>query len=222
MNLAIFDLDRTLTKVGTYTPFLIFAALHRAPWRLALLALWVLAMSGYVIGLFSRKNLKEIGFFLLIGRRIPAEALQRLAKEFARLTLAKIMAASAQSQIQSEKRRGSVLMVATASPDFYAAEIGSLLGFDLVVATRQSRLPNGDYSFRILGENCYGPSKLRMVEKACAQDERLRNMRHSTFYSDSASDAPMFCWATQGMAVNPDRRLRKLAAKHGWPILETA
>jgi HAD superfamily hydrolase (TIGR01490 family) len=222
MNLAIFDLDRTLTKVGTYTPFLIFAALHRAPWRLALLALWVLAMSGYVIGLFSRKNLKEIGFFLLIGRRIPAEALQRLAKEFARLTLAKNMAASAQSQIQSEKRRGSVLMVATASPDFYAAEIGSLLGFDLVVATRQSRLPNGDYSFRILGENCYGPSKLRMVEKACAQDERLRNMRHSTFYSDSASDAPMFCWATQGMAVNPDRRLRKLAAKHGWPILETA
>ena len=222
MNLAIFDLDRTLTKVGTYTPFLIFAALHRAPWRLALLALWVLAMSGYVIGLFSRKNLKEIGFFLLIGRRIPAEALQRLAKEFARLTLAKNMAASAQSQIQSEKRRGSVLMVATASPDFYAAEIGSLLGFDLVVATRQSRLPNGDYSFRILGENCYGQSKLRMVEKACAQDERLRNMRHSTFYSDSASDAPMFCWATQGMAVNPDRRLRKLAAKHGWPILETA
>jgi phosphatidylglycerophosphatase C len=222
MNLAIFDLDRTLTKVGTYTPFLIFAALHRAPWRLALLALWVLAMSGYVIGLFSRKNLKEIGFFLLIGRRIPAEALQGLAKEFARLTLAKNMAASAQTHIQSEKRRGSVLMVATASPDFYAAEIGSLLGFDLVVATRQSRLPNGDYSFRILGENCYGPSKLRMVEKACAQDERLRNMRHSTFYSDSASDAPMFCWATQGMAVNPDRRLRKLAAKHGWPILETA
>jgi phosphoserine phosphatase len=153
MNLAIFDLDRTLTKVGTYTPFLIFAALHRAPWRLALLALWVLAMSGYVIGLFSRKNLKEIGFFLLIGRRIPAEALQRLAKEFARLTLAKNMAAGAQSQIQSEKRRGSVLMVATASPDYYAAEIGSLLGFDLVVATRQSRLPNVDYRLLILVEN---------------------------------------------------------------------
>lgn len=222
MNLAIFDLDRTLTKVGTYTPFLIFAALHRAPWRLALLALWVLAMGGYVIGLFSRKNLKEIGFFLLIGRRIPAEALQSLAKKFASLTLTKNMAASAQAHIQSEQKRGSVLMVATASPDFYAAEIGSLLGFDLVVATRQSRLSNGDYSFRILGENCYGPAKLRMVEKACAQDNQLRDVRHSTFYSDSASDAPMFCWATQAVAVNPDRQLRKLAAEHGWPILEAA
>jgi phosphatidylglycerophosphatase C len=222
MNLAIFDLDRTLTKVGTYTPFLIFAALHRAPWRLALLALWVLAMGGYVIGLVSRKNLKEIGFFLLIGRRIPAEALQRLAKDFARLTLTKNMAQRAQSQIQAEQKRGAALMLATASPDFYAAEISFLLGFDMVVATRQSRLPNGDYGFRILGDNCYGAAKLIMVEAACSRDERLRNMRHSTFYSDSASDAPMFCWATQGMAVNPDRRLRKLAAKHGWPILEFA
>jgi len=222
MNLAIFDLDRTLTKVGTYTPFLIFAALHRAPWRLALLVLWVLAMLGYVIGLFSRKSLKEIGFFLLIGRRIPAEALHRLAKDFAKRTLAKNMAPGAQKHIQIEQKQGALLMLATASPDFYAIEIATLLGFEMVVATCQSRFPNGDYSFRIQDENCYGMAKLRMVEAACAQEERLRDVHHSTFYSDSASDAPMFCWATQGMAVNPDRRLRKLAAEHGWPILDVA
>ncbi|MEY3659083.1 MAG: hypothetical protein RL425_1844 [Pseudomonadota bacterium] len=222
MNLAVFDLDRTLTKVGTYTPFLIFAALHRAPWRLALLMLWILAMSGYVIGLLSRKNLKEIGFFLLIGRQIPADTLQHLAKEFARRTLAKNISPSAQGHIQAEQKRGAALMLATASPDFYAAEIGALLGFEIVVATRQARLPNGEYSFRIQGENCYGLAKLRMVKAACAQDARLRDLRHSTFYSDSASDSPMLFWATQGMAVNPDRRLRKLAAQQGWPILECA
>lgn len=222
MNLAIFDLDRTLTKVGTYTPFLIFAAFHRAPWRLVLLALWVLALTGYVIGLFSRKNLKEIGFFLLIGRRVKAETLHQLAKKFASRTLSKNIAPAALEHIQTEQNRGSILMLATASPDFYATEIAALLGIEMVVATRQSRFPNGDYSFRILGENCYGSVKLRMVEAAYAQDERLRDMRHSTFYSDSASDAPMLYWATQAMAVNPDRRLRKLAARHGWPILDVA
>jgi phosphatidylglycerophosphatase C len=219
MNLAIFDLDRTLTKIGTYTPFLIFAALHRAPWRLPLLAVWLVAMLGYVVGLFSRKKLKQIGFFLLIGRQIPAERLHRLARDFAHRTLARNMYAPAQTYLQDEQKRGALLMLATASPDFYAVEIGALLGFDLVVATQQARLPNGAYSFRIHGENCYGTAKLRMVEAACAREERLRDIDHTTFYSDSASDAPMLYWATQAMAVNPDRRLRRMAAEHGWPVV---
>ncbi|MBU6253441.1 MAG: HAD-IB family hydrolase, partial [Alphaproteobacteria bacterium] len=75
MAVAIFDLDRTLTKYATYTPFLIFAAFHRAPWRLLLLPLWLVAMLGYVAGIFSRKTLKEIGFYLLIGRVIGADTL---------------------------------------------------------------------------------------------------------------------------------------------------
>ena len=72
MAVAIFDLDRTLTKYATYTPFLIFAAFHRAPWRLLLLPVWLVSMIGYGLRVFSRKRLKEIGFLLLVGRGIAS------------------------------------------------------------------------------------------------------------------------------------------------------
>ena len=34
-DLAIYDMDRTVTRRATYTPFLLHCALRRAPWRLA-------------------------------------------------------------------------------------------------------------------------------------------------------------------------------------------
>jgi len=38
------------------------------------------------------------------------------------------------------------------------------------------------------------------------------------FYSDSSSDRPVFDWADRAVAVNPSRRLRRLAARRGWAI----
>ena len=45
-QLAIYDMDKTITRKATYTPFLIHAALRLGPWRLLLLPivlLWVIA-----------------------------------------------------------------------------------------------------------------------------------------------------------------------------------
>ena len=36
-DLAIYDMDRTVTRRATYTPFLLHCAVRRAPWRLLLL-----------------------------------------------------------------------------------------------------------------------------------------------------------------------------------------
>ena len=36
-DLAIYDMDRTVTRHATYTPFLLHCAMRRAPWRLLLL-----------------------------------------------------------------------------------------------------------------------------------------------------------------------------------------
>jgi phosphoserine phosphatase len=41
---------------------------------------------------------------------------------------------------------------------------------------------------------------------------------HVRFYSDHASDAPVFEWADEPVAVNPHDRLRKLAGERGWPV----
>ena len=36
-DFAIYDMDRTVTRRATYTPFLLHCALRRAPWRLLLI-----------------------------------------------------------------------------------------------------------------------------------------------------------------------------------------
>ena len=48
MDLAIYDMDRTVTRRATYTSFLLHCALRRAPWRLLFLPLVVGSMLAYV------------------------------------------------------------------------------------------------------------------------------------------------------------------------------
>ena len=69
---------------------------------------------------------------------------------------------------------------------------------------------------KILGENCYGPAKLSMVTDWLAKSGLSRG--HVRFYSDHASDAPVFEWADEPVAVNPHDRLRRLAAERGWTV----
>jgi phosphoserine phosphatase len=47
----------------------------------------------------------------------------------------------------------------------------------------------------------------------------LRGMHgHVRFYSDHVSDRPAFEWADEPVAVNPHRKLRRLAKQHVWHI----
>jgi len=209
MAVAIFDLDRTLTKYATYTPFLIFAAFHRAPWRLLLLPVWLVSMIGYVLRVFSRKRLKEIGFLLLVGRQIPTDKMDKLAADFADLMVTYNIFPAAQARLAHERADGAKLILATASPDFYAHEI----------AARLDRPIPGLLSHRISGENCYGAAKLDMVRTALAKGSAATETR---FYSDSASDAPLLDWVDTAYAVNPDKALRRLARQKGWSVLDFA
>lgn len=219
MAVAIFDLDRTLTKYATYTPFLIFAAFHRAPWRLLLLPVWLVSMIGYGLRVFSRKRLKEIGFLLLVGRQISTDKMDKLAADFADLMVNHNIFPAAQARLAQERAHGAKLILATASPDFYAQEIANRLGFDEVIATRQDRPGPGLLSYRISGENCYGAAKLDMVRTALAKGTASKETR---FYSDSASDAPLLDWVDSAFAVNPDTALRRLARLKGWSVLDFA
>ena len=67
-QLAIYDMDRTITRNPTYTPFLIHAALRLAPWRLLLLPAVMVTMLLYLAKLIDRGRLKEINYDLLVGR----------------------------------------------------------------------------------------------------------------------------------------------------------
>ena len=88
MDLAIYDMDRTVTRRPTYTSFLLHCARRRAPWRLLFLPLVVGSMLAYVAGLISRARLKEINHKLLLGASIRPADLKPLVDSFAEAQVA--------------------------------------------------------------------------------------------------------------------------------------
>ncbi|MBA3666990.1 MAG: HAD-IB family hydrolase [Sphingomonas sp.] len=215
-DLAIYDMDRTVTRRATYTPFLLHCALHRAPWRLLLLPIVGLSMLAYVAKAIDRARLKEINHRLLLGhKRHPAE-LKLLIDSFANATLANNVRPGARAAIARDRAEGRRVVMATASYRFYAREIAEQLGFNDCIGTNSILGLDERVHAKIDGDNCYGPAKLKMVAEWLAESGLERG--HVRFYSDHASDAPVFEWADEPVAVNPHDRLRKLAAERGWQV----
>ena len=218
MDLAVYDLDRTITRHATYTPFLIHCALRRAPWRLLFLPLVILSMLAYVARIIDRAKLKEINHALLIGRHIHPRDLKPLVDSFADATVAGNVRPGARRAIARDKGQGRRLVLATASYRLYAEAIAERLGFDDVIGTGSIIGLDERVHARIMGENCYGPAKLRMIADWVEKSGLTGKHGHVRFYSDHASDQPAFEWADEPIAVNPHDRLRRLAAARGWQV----
>jgi HAD superfamily hydrolase (TIGR01490 family) len=217
-DLAVYDMDRTVTKRATYTPFLLHCALRRAPWRLLLLPLVALSMLAYVARLIDRARLKEINHRLLLGGRIHASDLQPLVESFAESQVLANVRPGALKAIARDKAEGRRVVLATASYRLYADAIAARLGFDDVIGTGSMIGLDDRVHAKIAGENCYGPAKMRMIAD-WVEASGLKGVHgHVRFYSDHASDAPAFEWSDEPVAVNPHSKLRRLAAQRGWAI----
>ncbi|MEN2749279.1 HAD-IB family hydrolase [Sphingomonas sp. T9W2] len=219
-DLAIYDMDKTITRVATWTPFLRHALKERGRGALWLLPIAGIAVTGYVLRFYGRDRLKEMTHRLVLGRAVPGERLADTARAFARATVATGLLDGARARIEADRAEGRMLVLATASYRFYAQEIAALLGFDAVIATNCAEEGGGNVLARIDGENCYGAAKLRAIEAWAAEQGIARGDVAVRFYSDHVSDAPVFDWADEPFPVNAHAPLKALARKKGWPVLD--
>ena len=150
--LSIFDFDRTITRKGTYTPWLIFWARREAPWRLALLPVAVLYGLGYFCRLVSRGRRKELNQSLLMGRSVPLARGAAVAEAYAAQVCQRNVFAGALDRLAIERAEGRRIVLATASFAFYVEAIAARLGIADVIATR-SVIEGDRLVARIDGEN---------------------------------------------------------------------
>jgi HAD superfamily hydrolase (TIGR01490 family) len=217
-ELAIYDLDRTLTRRATYTPFLLHCAVRRAPWRLLLLPFVVISVLAYAVKIIDRGKLKEINHRLLLGRWIHPRDLKTLVDSFADATVAGNIRPGAHKAIARDKAEGRRLVLATASYRLYADAIAERLGFDDVIGTGSVIGLDERIRSRIHGENAYGEAKMRMIAEWLHKSGLKDRHGHVRFYSDHASDEPTFNWVDEPVAVNPHGPLERLANSRGWAI----
>lgn len=218
LRIAIYDMDKTITRRPTWTPFLLSSAWHFARWRLIFVPVLALLVVGYAARLVSRAGLKEAAQYLMIGRATDARRVRAMADRFADRLTASGLFPQALAQMADDRAAGCRLVLATASFDFYVRAIAERLGVDDVIATGSASSPSGQVLAKIAGENCYGPAKLAMIRDWMAHTHIDRDATHIRFYSDHVSDSPTLAWADEAVAVNPHPPLRALALAKGWAI----
>lgn len=215
-RIAIYDMDRTITIKGTYTPFLLHVAARMAPWRMVFIILVPFMMLAYVLRLIPRSRLKEINQTLMIGHNVRRARLQPHIESYADRVLARNVRQGALERIARDRAEGYRLVLATASYRLYVEAIARRLGFDAVIATDHLGQDLDYVRARIAGENCYDAAKLRMIQSWMSGEGISRADCHVRAYSDHVSDAPMLEFADEGYATNPHPPLARLALLRGW------
>lgn len=220
VRLAIYDMDRTITFRGTYTPFLLHVARRLAPWRLLLAPLVLLAMLAYVLKLIPRSRLKEINQHLMIGGNVRRARLAPHIESFADAVLTRNVRRGALERIAQDRAEGYRLVLATASYRLYVDAIARRLGFDAVIATDHLGQEMDYVRAKIAGDNCYDVAKLTMIRAWMAGQGIKREETYIRAYSDHVSDAPMLDFADEAYAANPHAPLARLAQERRWTRLD--
>ena len=215
IRVAVFDLDRTITRYATYTPFLLGFAIRHRPWMLLALPAILGAFVAYRFKAISRSKLKSFMLRLMVGEANES-TLKAYAAQFADGMTQRQSYAGAINAIAKHRAKGAQLIMATASFDFIAEPIGNALGFDRVIAT-QSASSGGVLIPKVLGENCYGDEKLRRVEEELA-DQGV-SWDAVAFYSDHHTDIPLMERAGCPVPVNGSAKLDRWALERGIAML---
>ena len=203
---VIFDLDRTITRNGTFMPFLIYYACRQNPLRLLFLPVIIVLMLGYTLKLLDRKQLKSLMYGLIIGNPDKAD-LDRICTAFVDRTLDKHVYPEALYTIREWQNKNAHLILATASYDWMANVFAQRLKFDSVIATKSITI-DGKIIPGVDGDNCYGQAKLRMVTEALDLIATAGVKKQDIwFYTDHHTDIPLLKVCNHPVAVNASRRL---------------
>lgn len=212
---AVFDLDRTVTRAGTYTPFL----LSCTPPGLGMARGVSKALTGaaaYQLGLISRGDLKARMLEASIAGA-TRDQVDAWSEAFVSRWLHTHIRPGATAAIARHRAAGDRLVLATASFDFYARVFAARLGFDDVIATVSVWDDSGRLRAALAGENCYGAVKLAAVQGYLAGRPSPARV---VAYSDHHTDFALLRWAQEGVAVNPNAKLRRLAEAHDMTVVD--
>jgi HAD superfamily hydrolase (TIGR01490 family) len=123
--------------------------------------------------------------------------------------------AEALELFEEHRGAGRRIFLVSSSPVEIVAPLAEYLGADEYIASR----PGVDEAGLFTGElefYAYGPHKAAAVIDAARRDGI--DLAGSYAYSDSITDVPMLEAVGHAVAVNPDRKLARLARRRDWEV----
>lgn len=202
MRLVFFDLDGTITRRDSLTPY-VLGWLLRHPWRLPRLLLVAPAALRFL--LFARDHGALKGALLHHTMRgCSRDDVQRWNERYVPALLRKGLFAAAVERIRRHRDAGDHLVLMSASVDLYVPAVGGALGFAETICTAV-RWDGDTLDGRLAGPNCRGDEKLRHLQRLKALHPGLP----VSAYGNSSPDLPHLLAADHGVLVNGGSALQR-------------
>jgi HAD superfamily hydrolase (TIGR01490 family) len=208
MQLAVFDLDGTITRRDTLAQY-VFGYLRRHPWRFIGLPLVLPALIGFALKRRDHGQLKA-AFIRSTLRGCSREQLEAWNAQFVPALLARGVFADAIARIAAHREAGDRLVLMSASVDFYVPAIGQALGFAQTLCT--GVLWKGNFlDGALTTPNRRGVEKVHCFEALRQAHPGLK----TAAYGNAGSDLPHLRLADHGVLVNGDPAARREASAAG-------
>ena len=209
---AFFDLDRTLLRRSSALALAPAFRRHGIITRRMTVeaAAWQLLFMLRGASHTAVRRAAEDGLILLRGH--TPEEMRDLVAESMETVLRPLVYAQSLDLVARHRERGEPVYIVSATLQEIVQAIADDLGFDGALGT-VCEVVDGEYT----------GNAIRALH-AQAKADCIRALGHdldaSTAYSDSHTDLPFLDAVGHPVVVNPDRKLRKIAAERGWPIEE--
>lgn len=208
---ALFDMDRTLVRANTGTLYVRWMiGRGEAGWRdLLRVSGWVVQ---YTLGIADSQRIATEALATLVGT--TEDEFRARCEQWFRETVAPHISEAARREVRRRVELGDLVAVLSASSVYAVEPLAAELGIPHVVCTTLA-VADGRFTGRC-EELCYGAAKVTMAERWA--EEQGVDLGSSVFYTDSISDLPMLERVGEPRVINPDPRLRWVAARRGWRV----
>jgi HAD superfamily hydrolase (TIGR01490 family) len=215
---AFFDLDRTLIRRSSV---LALAGTFRRRGLISRLdlvksALWQVLFVLRGASAERVRSAAEDGMKILNGFSVAE--MQHLVGDAMETVLRPLVYEEPLRLVERHRARGERVYIVSATLQEIVQHIADDLGFDGAIGST-CEVVDGVYTGRTL-RAAHGAGKADAL-RSLASVEGF-DLAESTAYSDSYSDVPFLEAVGHPVAANPDRKLRRIAAERGWPVVDFA
>jgi HAD superfamily hydrolase (TIGR01490 family) len=216
-RLAFYDLDGTLVSSNVVSQYAYFVRNYPdrldSAWRLAKLLASVPLLIG--LDLYSRRLFNEIFYREYRGMR--REWLDGRATSLFENVIRPAIYPGARAMVEADRAAGFETVLVTGSLDFCLAPVVAHFRFDHAICN-SIEFADGCATGRIAPPLVAEEEKVAAIKRMLVS--RFADAAECKAYSDSMSDLPMLESVGHPAAVNPGRRLRRIARERRWRILD--